>query len=251
MVAIADEIALAYFAERVDLEQPLATTPAGDLYLACGCAHHEPAALQALEAVLSSVPRWVARFSSDPHFIAELTQRVRDKLLVSAPGQPAKIAQYAGRSALRVWIRAICCNLAIDLLRDDAARGASETALVVDELSDARTPELLWLRARHRAEIERAFEAALAELTPRERTLLRLSAVDGLTVAQIGQLYGFSAATASRRLKSIRETILDVATRRLEREMALPGAELRSLLRVVRSQLHLSLDRLLAPAPRR
>ena len=107
-------------------------------------------------------------------------------------------------------------------------------------------PELALLRARHRASFRAAFARAIAALTARERAVLRLSTLDGLTLARIGAMYGRDASTVSRWLEQIRHALLAATRTELAAELGGSPAELESLMRLADSELSVSLTRLLA-----
>jgi RNA polymerase sigma-70 factor (ECF subfamily) len=82
----------------------------------------------------------------------------------------------------------------------------------------------------------------MAALTARQRTLLRLAYVDGLTVDAIGRMYAVHRATAARWLAAAREALFEEARVRVQ---AAVGAGMTSVIRLVHSQVQLSLSRLL------
>jgi RNA polymerase sigma-70 factor (ECF subfamily) len=109
----------------------------------------------------------------------------------------------------------------------------------------ATVPELALLRARYRDDFRQAFTAAIATLSARERTLLRLTALDGLTLAQVAPLYGKDLSTISRWLAKARELLLNQTRAGLSERLGLSTGELDSVMRAADSELHLSLARLL------
>ena len=81
----------------------------------------------------------------------------------------------------------------------------------------------------------------------RERTLLRLHTVEGLSLERMGVMYRKDKATLSRWLAAAREKLAEETRARLAERLALAPPELASLLRAIRSQLEVSLLRLLPP----
>jgi RNA polymerase sigma-70 factor (ECF subfamily) len=106
-------------------------------------------------------------------------------------------------------------------------------------------PEVALLRRRHRAELQAAVEQAIASLTPKERTLMRLYAADGQTVDELSVAYQVNRGTILRWLARVRRRILAETQRQLGERLRLSPSELNSLMRALRSDLHLSLNRLL------
>lgn len=81
----------------------------------------------------------------------------------------------------------------------------------------------------------------------RERTVFRLHLLDGLSLDEIGRLYGVNKSSVSRWLGAVRAHLLDTARSELAARLA-PG-DLASLVRAFRENLDLSLTRLLRDPP--
>jgi RNA polymerase sigma-70 factor, ECF subfamily len=199
--------------------------PHADLYLACACAAGDAKAIAAFErAVLSEVGHFIARIDASPQFADEVRQALRERLLVARAGAPPRIADYTGRGPLGAWVRVVAVRVAIDLRRDaDDHRHLSTT----------------------QADYEAAMREALAALDAKERNLLRMHVVDGLTVDRIGLAYRVHRATAARWVQAVRQKLLDDIYRRLGERLHLSPAELDSLTALVQSQLRVSLTGLL------
>jgi RNA polymerase sigma-70 factor (ECF subfamily) len=239
------ELSAAQLAEHLArLELPV--EPHADLYLACACTAADPAALAAFDAkVLAEVGHFVARIDPSPQFADEVRQVLRHRLLVPRPDGPPRIADYSGRGALGAWVRVAAVRAAIDLRRDVHGEGrVSSTPAVARELR----PDLALLRARYQADYEEALRAALATLDARERNLLRMHIVDGLTLDRIGVIYRVHRATAARWVQSVRQKLLDAIYQRLGERLRLSPSELDSLTALVQSQLQVSLTGLLLPS---
>ena len=87
--------------------------------------------------------------------------------------------------------------------------------------------------------------AAIRELEPRDRLLLKYHYLDGLTVDRIGALYTVHRATAARWIAAAREMLATRTQRILLEKLRVTPSELRSIARLVESQLDLSMRRLL------
>jgi RNA polymerase sigma-70 factor (ECF subfamily) len=175
---------------------------------------------------------------------------LRARLFVGSGEAPPRIATYSGRGPIAGWLKVAAVRLAVDELR--ATRGSPERSVDVEVLERlapvATEPELAYLRARYQAAFEDALKQALTALTPQQRTLLRLHYVDRVAVEKLGRMNGVHGSTISRWIASARATLLVEARRLVGVTFAVSDSEYESLLRVVRSGLHLSLARLL-PAP--
>jgi RNA polymerase sigma-70 factor (ECF subfamily) len=223
----------------------LAEMHAPDLWLAYGCAIRHELAIRSFDReVLAQVGPLLARLQPTRQLIDDVRQQLRDKLLVAAPGAEPRIAEYAGRGSLTSWVRVAATRAALDLLRAAGAR--PEADVEPDDLAPAaESPELEYLKERYRPQFKAAFQAALENLDGDQRTVLRLNVVEGLNIDEIGALFRVHRSTIARWIATARLTILDEARRQLQRELGLDAAEFESLAGVVRSQLSLSLTKIL------
>jgi len=87
-----------------------------------------------------------------------------------------------------------------------------------------------------------AFLATLGELERRERTVLRLHLLDGLTIDEIAPMYEVHRATIARWIGAAKQTVLDRTRRRLMHDLRLDAAEVDSLIRLVQSRIELPVD---------
>jgi RNA polymerase sigma-70 factor (ECF subfamily) len=218
---------------------------AADLLLAAACAHGLPAALAQLErGPLREIDDFVSRIDSSPAFGQEVRQLVRAKLLVGGqPGQPGKIAEYAGRGPLGGWVRVVAVRTALDLRR---ARGQEPSdATDADRVAAiALDPETRLLRDRHRGPFAAALADALGALSVRERNVLRLHFAEGWTLEQLATSYQVHRATVSRWLASAREAVLAGVARRLGESVGMTPDEIVSVVRLLGSEIDVSLSRL-------
>lgn len=224
----------------------LAELPVEDLYLAFACALGVPAACDAFSrTVLAEVDAHVARVDPSPAFKDEARQVIASKLLVAAPGEAPKIAEYVGRGPLSAWVRVVAIRTALNLRRGKGHAAALAAERELDELAAADDVELAVIRRRYRPAFEAALSRSLAGLSVRDRALLRLRFVEGVELARIATMYGVHRATATRWLADTRRAVLDEIRRILTAELGATAAELDSLAGLLRSQLHVSLIRLL------
>ena len=252
-VAIADEVYLRQLADAVraradeSAERVVRTMPGADLYLAAACAAGDHRAIAVFRTELVPPLREViARLGAAPAVVDETEQRVLEAVLVAAPGGRAQIANYSGRGRLRSWLRSIAVRTGRRQL------GVAPTA--DDELVDrlpatADDPELQLVRGRYADRFRAAFVAAFADLTERQRNLLRQYHIDELTIDELGRLYQVNRATAARWVIAARTTLLDTTRTRLAADLAIVTGEVDSIIRLVRSRIDLSIRELFGPAP--
>jgi RNA polymerase sigma-70 factor (ECF subfamily) len=239
-----------YLAARRTGPEPTAERTA-ELYLACACASGVPAALAAFEQrFLSHVPAFLGRLALPDSTLTEVKQLLRAKLFVSTGPAPAKIAEYTGQGALLGWLRVVAMRTAISLLRQRSDKPLADLGGDDQVMAVTEDPELTYLRGRYQSEFKEAFAAALAQLKSEQRNLLRLHLVEGMNIDKLGVMFQIHRATAARWLHSAREAVFTETRRLLQARLRLSPAEFDSLVRVLRSQLDLSVARLLVEPAR-
>jgi len=249
-LALPADVFLPYLAERLPEQGSLLEALRGlhvvDLYLACACARGLPAAHAALDArFLPKVDAAVARVTGGGDGTAEVRQLLRERLLSSEEGKPPRIIGYQGTGPLVAWLRAAAARTALNSRRSERRRAHAEEEAFAEGPMAGGDLELSYLRQQHRADFQAALAEALAALPTRERTVLRLHFVEGLSLERIGAMYQTHKSTVSRWIARAREDVLAEVRRRLAERLQLSSDELQSLLRAVRSQLDASLSSLL------
>jgi RNA polymerase sigma-70 factor, ECF subfamily len=221
-------------------DRVIRTMPAADLYLAAACTAGDPAAIAVFhEAILPVVRAALGKLRVPDVTIDEAEQRVLIMVLVGDPHRPA-IASYSGRGRLRSWVRSIGVRTGRRLAGVDAA--ASSATGELDQLATTvHDPQLAVLRDRYRDEVNRALGAALAGLPERQRTVLRQYYLDGLTIDQLAALYRVDRATTARWVVAARTAVLATTRAELARSLAASTGDVDSILRLVGSQLELSM----------
>ncbi|MDY7232141.1 sigma-70 family RNA polymerase sigma factor [Hyalangium rubrum] len=241
---------LRYLAERLPEEgsllDALRRLHVTDLYLACACTEGLAAAQSVLDTrFLPKVDAAVARVEGSGNKAAEVRQRLRERLLISEDGRPPPLAGYQGTGPLVAWLRAAAVRTALNLRRSERRRARVEEEVLSEGPVVGGDLELDYLRQKHRVDFQAALAEALAALPARERTVLRLHFVEGLSLERIGAMYQTHKSTVSRWLARAREEVLAEVRRRLAERLQLSAEELQSLLRAIRSQLDASLSQLL------
>ncbi len=204
----------------------------------------DAAALHAFDQTyLSQVPSFIARLDPSPAFADEVKQVLRTHLLLARDDeQRPRIADYSGRGALGGWLR-VAAVRAVHRLKDRKLdRAPSQDALVTRLVAAEPNPEVALMRARHGADLARAVKLAIAELSPRDRNLVKLHIVEGMTMDQLCGLYDVHRATVARWIVSIKEQLFVAATRNLKSALGINSDEVESLCAAVRSQLDVSLN---------
>ena len=109
--------------------------------------------------------------------------------------------------------------------------------------------EMQALERQYREELRSAFADALGGLTSRQRAILRLSVVEGLSGTKIAELYGVDRATGKRWLAAVRRDLFEGTKVALTRRLAMETRDFESIVRLVQSQLDVSVVRLLGESP--
>jgi RNA polymerase sigma-70 factor (ECF subfamily) len=209
----------------------------GDLYLALACAEGVPLAISIFEKrYLCDVDTFVAGINATHPFADEVKQRLRERLLV---GPAARIKEYRGLGPLSAWLRVASLRIAVDLVRSD---GGLRTEPIADVATRALDPELGAMRGEHRPLVEKTIREAVANLSARQRNVLRMHFVSGWSFARIARSYGVHRATAMRWISEIKEYLLQELIAQVGGALALDADQLGSWIGILQSQIDASLS---------
>jgi RNA polymerase sigma-70 factor (ECF subfamily) len=216
-----------------------------DLYLAYACSTGEPSALRAFDqAILRHIPGRLGALS--PSMVEEVLQVLRERLLVGSAEAPPRIGNYGGRGPLLTWVSITAARLAGELVE----RHGREL-LIVDgpdaftRMLASGNPEHELLREDARQHLVEALRKVVAGLSERERALLRLHYFHGFTMDRLALMYGDSRSGVARKVAQARQLLLEGVQAELAGRLRHDALALESLLGLVRSQLDVSLHRLL------
>jgi RNA polymerase sigma-70 factor (ECF subfamily) len=176
----------------------------------------------------------------------EVVQKLRVYLLVGDGVELPKLAEYGGRGDLQGWLRVVALRAAVRFARRAGNAGSDDEDAVLALRSSGDDPELSYLKAVYQTAFREAFAAAIGTLDADMKTLLRQHFVDGLTIDELGPMYGVHRATAARRLNDARTVLLARVRREFAERARVSDREMNSVLRLVESRLALTLRRLLA-----
>ena len=232
----------AFLAERLDGAE--GSIRAADLYLAFACLAGDGEALRRFEHDhLAPIPAHLERVDIPRAIAGEVPGVLRERLLVG-DGAP-RLREYRGRGDLRGWLRVAAVRTALDLMRRQAREVPLEPSLADAIADEGDDPELAHLKQHYAAEFKAAFEEALLALTPRERNLLRHQTLHGLGVDQIGAIYRVHRATAARWVDAARTRLASEVRGRLMARLRADRANVESILRLIQSQIDVSVRRCL------
>lgn len=241
----AEELAEAIVA-RVDPADVAAVVSlrAADVALAAACAAGRADAIATFDALFGAeIPRVIARTRNRALDPVELRGAAFERLFT---GDKPKIREYSGAGDLRSWVRTVLVRLSLDLSRkrverpSDAPEGKS-----LEDALPAGDPEIDYLKGLYRGAFKAAFEQAVSGLDAEDRSLLRMHLVHGSTIDELAGVFRVHRATVARRIGRAREDLVVATKRALMQNLKLDRAEYDSVLRLIESDVHVSLSRVL------
>jgi RNA polymerase sigma-70 factor, ECF subfamily len=232
-----------------DVAQGLAELYVEDFALALACIDERPGALTQIERLCGpAIDAAVARIDRSPELRDEVRQTLWQRLFVGTPGQAPRMLSYAGRGPLAGWVAVAAQRIALDMRRASARVGATDPG--ADQLLPADDhPEADYMRMRYKTEFEEAVRDALGALPDRDRLLLRLTAVSGLSHEQIANIYKVNQSTVTRWIARARAEVLEATERSVCRKLGVPREDFMSLAGMLVSRIDLSISRVLEASP--
>ncbi len=232
-------------APKLVAEDPPALTVAGlaEIHLALACVRGDNSAITAFDrAFLDVVPHALAGMKLTAATVEDVRATVRDKLLLPERDKLPRVLGYAGRGRLRGLVQVTATRTAIDRIRLEQR----EVELPARELPGAGNLELSLIKAQYRAAFSAGFARAVAAASRRDRNLLRLHFLGGVTLEQLAQMYSVHRATVVRWLAAAREAVFGATRDHVAEAIGAPSEELDEMFELVKSRVELSVERLLA-----
>jgi len=235
-------------ADAASLDAGLAQLRVEELSLTCACAHGDVTAIRRLERdFFHNVDTALARLGRTGSERDEAKQALREKLFV---GQPPKIASYSGLGGLGRWLWVTTVRDAVRSgRRDRNERPLPEEPDLQQLPSLAHDPEIEYIKKLYQDQFGSAFAEAMRALSAADRNLLRYHFLDGLSIDEIGAIYRIHRATAARRLTKVRELLMAGTRGALIARLQVDDGQVQSIIRLIRSQLDLSIRRHLSSEP--
>ena len=216
---------------------------AADIYLACACLHDVPGALQRfLDAYDATIRSAVRAIDATPTFADEVRQRLAETMFVAFGGKAPRISQYAGKGPLGGWVRSSARRIALRLHSQQRPGRNVAVAAVDHKSSTGHSPDVLYIDARHRPEFESALQRAIANLPRRERLLLRLHLLEGLSLSRIAKMQSVTQPTVTRWLQKARDDIVAAMRGALRDRIGVNDSEFESIVGLIGSKLDFSLS---------
>jgi RNA polymerase sigma-70 factor (ECF subfamily) len=243
-VSVAPADVVTALADKLASADPPSPTAAAvtEIHLALACARGDAAAIAAFDrAYLDVVPAALAGMKLPAATVDDIRATVRDRLLLAEGGRP-RVVDYAGRGRLRGLVQVTATRAAIDRIRHEER----EAELPSRSLAGPGDLELSLIKAQYREAFSAGFAHAVANASRRDRNLLRLHFLGGVTLEQLAQMYGVHRATVVRWLAAAREAVLEATRAHVATKIGAPADELDEMFSLVRSRVELSVERMLA-----
>ncbi|MBL8939603.1 MAG: hypothetical protein JNM69_33890 [Archangium sp.] len=236
----------AFLSERAVEGHGLASLHLEDLFLAWACLDEQRDAIAAFERFTRPLIALAVR--RDARDTDELIHQVHIKLLVAEGGRAPRLADYTGVGPLKAFVMVMAMRCLADTRRSEERRREEHVGdgwLELASIAGSSTgPESRMQWAELEPHAARAVNDAMAALTVRQRTMLRLHYVEGISAEALGRMYGVHRATTTRWLVDARERVLELVQQQLRTSLELSTASLASLNQTLVGGLELSLPAL-------
>lgn len=212
-----------------DVEAYLETLHLEDLALARGCADGLDIAWEAfVDRYWRDATRAARSIAGDAEGDEIADALLADLFARGTPGSARRplFDYFHGRSRLATWLRALLSQRHVDRLR--ATRRLTSFEDGEAEAWPAADPAPDDQPGRLGGHVERALDAALAALPPRDRLRLACYHADDMTLAAVGRMLGEHEATVSRKLQKTRDQIKAAIDAVLTNELRLGPDERRA-----------------------
>lgn len=241
-IALDDAATRAFVAAR----EPVADERMADVVLASALAHGAAGAIEAFTATYASHLRAIiGRTVASETLREEAFHAVFTHLFVAEPGAQPRISGYRGTGDLLAFVRIAAVRVTLSLLRKEKPVDDDSESELASTAALGSDPELIYLKELYRNEFRASFQAAVAALDKRAKTLLRYQLIDGLSIDKVAAIYDVHRATAARQIADARAALVQGTRNELMARLRIESAEMESILRLIESQVDVSVRRLL------
>ena len=236
---------------------------ADDLCLVLACEKGDEAAwdemVKTQDATVKAAARKISPKSEDADDLASSIWAELYGLKHDADGKlKSKLSYYSGRGSLGGWLRAIVSQLAVDQYRkqsrlvqveearefENLANESSEKAENLSVVAHTENPEDIFGEKQMAQDVSKALNQAIKELDAEDRLLLKLYYFDELKLKDIGQMFGYHEATASRKVVRVQTEIRKSVEKILQNQHGWSEQEVKRYLSETASKLGISLEKL-------
>jgi RNA polymerase sigma-70 factor (ECF subfamily) len=248
-VVLAEDRFAEALAERLSAgEDPmiaLDTMLVEDVYLVTACVEGDERAMAYMDRQYFPAARaTLVRLGVQDAAIEETLQELRRQLFVE---RPPKASSYKGRGSFRGWLRAVAGRMALRERRR-AARNVSWKESAADA-GEADDPDLAYMRRKYAEPFQLAFQETLRGLSVDDRLLLKQRFAHRLNLEELAGIHGVHVSTVSRRVTDARERLVSGTRDALMRRVDVGRAEASSIMRLIQSELDVTLSSTAARPP--
>ncbi len=252
-------------ADRNAVKQFVDEIRADDLCLIVACEKGDEKAWEYLVANFDSTVKSAARkISSNKDDAEDLASSIWAELYglrQDADGnKKSKLVYYSGRGSLAGWLRAVVSQLAIDEYRKQSRYVQIEENREFENLAEdasnhsgnelvvhhADNPEELLTSEDTSRDVSLALKHAIDSLEAEDRLVMKLYYFDDLKLKEIGVMFGYHEATASRKVVRIQSEIRKSVEKELLRQHGWSESEVKRYLSETASKLGISVEKLFA-----
>jgi RNA polymerase sigma-70 factor (ECF subfamily) len=258
------------FAEGVDpdrnaIKQFVDEIRADDLCLIIACEKGDEKAWEYLvanfDSTVKSAARKISPNSDDADDLASSIWAELYGLRQDAEGnKKSKLAYYSGRGSLAGWLRAVVSQLAIDEYRKQSRFVQVEENREFENLAEessnhtgsdmvvqhAENPEELLTTEQTTRDVSLALKHAIEQLEAEDRLVMKLYYFDDLKLKEIGAMFGYHEATASRKVVRIQADIRKSVEKKLRADHGWSDIEVKRYLSETASRLGITVEKLFA-----
>jgi RNA polymerase sigma-70 factor (ECF subfamily) len=221
-----------------------------DLALTWACLAGDAAAHSSfVKTMRPALRRVLHRAGSDAD---ELEAAVLARMLGDA-GSPPTLGRYGGHGPLKHFVMVAAMRTLIDWQRARKAHAAIDDPwleLAIQVASDERGPRERSDWSQLRPHLSAALEGAVASLPLRQRNVLRLHYLEGVSADALGRMFGVHRATTTRWLADARAHVFAHVQRHLRAQLEVGASTLEAINHDLAEGIELSLPGFLAREPR-
>jgi RNA polymerase sigma-70 factor len=199
-----------------------------DVFLAMGCSRQDKIAWEYFaDEYLPLLRRFSTQACSDSGEGEDLAQEIIFKMLKEGN----RLAGYNGRGSLAGWLRTAVAHAAIDRFRRARRLVSLEDVSQRDALTDRVPPDenKAFLDSRWEPVVSNAVNESMSRLAARDRLVLGLYYLRGVSLLAIGRQFRIHEATVSRWLDKLRRNIRKQVEIDLRKKHGLRTSEIHSL----------------------
>jgi RNA polymerase sigma-70 factor, ECF subfamily len=215
-----------------------------ELLLAFACGQGDDQALRAFERQFEGTVESVRRrFGPRAPGRLELAAELQQHLFIQREDGLPRIFAFGGQSELSSWLRVVTTRYLLNCIEARKKEDPLDERLLEGLQVGTANPEYMLHKEESRAHFRAAFAAAVAALAVRERQILRLAFAEGLTIDDLGELYGIHRSTAFRQLQQASERLGALLRTELRAKLGLSEQEYERWCESLRSGIELSVQR--------